>query len=545
MSGTASKLLVFVVMKALALFWHAFAYLVGGVLFVLRGFDLTRRTKWSKKERIDGGDYPETNSVHLAFDGAGKALAISDQDYRVLVRRFTPNEGWGKAEFIDPNSAPDAAGRPTHTRKYNPCVIYSAEGNALATWEEEIAYSADTGYIVRTGINHYTESRGWGTAEWLNHTPGDNSPVKVAGDTHGNVMAVWYHTTPDRSTILAMQYTPEAGWRSAVPIASHERITHTLRIVGDKRGHYLVLWDGRENQKDSGNYFYVGRVPVYACVYSPENGWGHARRIAENVHRDKADRFEVAFDVAGNAILVWLHEEGDVPNERAYVWAVRYDAVTGWGEAGPIDPGAMSGADKESESKSPKIAIDHSGNAIVVWKQDKGGGRGGGQRGIWANRYTAGQGWGSATAISKSSRNYSGQQIVMTPNGRAVVMWSQMDGFAAAYHTAADGWSEPESIYPYVRGDYGHDARIATDARGNIVMAWLEEASLLAAFRAMHYTPDQGWGPPMLILRDFARFSASPTIWMDPQGIAHAVWSCRNADSSHTHFWTSRLDLRI
>ena len=96
--------------------------------------------------------------------------------------------------------------------------------------------------------------------------------------------------------------------------------------------------------------------------------------------------------------------------------------------------------DNAADAFSPQVAIDASGNAIAVWQQSDGT-----RFNIWANRYTAGAGWGTATVIETvNTGDAESPQIAVDANGNAIAVWRQSDGpdssILSNRYTAGAGW---------------------------------------------------------------------------------------------------------
>jgi hypothetical protein len=118
-------------------------------------------------------------------------------------------------------------------------------------------------------------------------------------------------------------------------------------------------------------------------------------------------------DSAGNAIAVW----GQLDGTRYNIWANRYEAGTGWGSAELIE------ADNGGNAWYPQVGMDAAGNAIAVWYQWDGT-----RDNIWANRYEAGIGWGSAELIeADNSVDAWYPQVALDAAGNAVAVWFQND----------------------------------------------------------------------------------------------------------------------
>src|SRR5438477_9692195 len=119
-------------------------------------------------------------------------------------------------------------------------------------------------------------------------------------------------------------------------------------------------------------------------------------------------------DSYGNAVTVWMQYDG----VRYNIWANRYTAGSGWGTATLIE------TDDAGSAFDPQVAINANGDAVAVWQQYDGV-----RYNAWANRYTAGSGWGAATLIETDNGSVATRpHIAMDGNGNAIAVWPQSDG---------------------------------------------------------------------------------------------------------------------
>ena len=88
--------------------------------------------------------------------------------------------------------------------------------------------------------------------------------------------------------------------------------------------------------------------------------WRTAELI-ETQNTGDADFPQVAVDPGGNAIAVWVQQDG--PQEN--VWANQYVAGAGWGTAELIETG-------DGYARYPQVAVDPTGNAVCVWSKHDG-----------------------------------------------------------------------------------------------------------------------------------------------------------------------------
>jgi len=161
----------------------------------------------------------------------------------------------------------------------------------------------------------------------------------------------------------------------------------------------------------------------------------------------------VAVDPVGNAVAVWPQGDGIVDT----IWANTYNPVTGWGSARYME------TNRRGDARSPQVAVDPSGNAVVVWFEHDGT-----RYNIWSNTYTAGTGWGNATLIETNDTGSAAYpQVAVDPSGNAVAVWYQKDGTRyniwANSYTAGTGWGTAEQIETDDAG-YAKKPQVAVDA---------------------------------------------------------------------------------
>jgi hypothetical protein len=307
------------------------------------------------------------------------------------------------------------------------------------------------------------------------------------------------------SSIWSNRYTVGSGWETAASLdngdGGHATDPH---IAIDLNGNAIAVWhqsDGlRENiwsnrsTPDGGwdtaelietdDYGHAGdprvamdpegnaiavwhqsdglRANILANWFRPDDGWGTARRI-EMDDAGEGRLPDVAMDSSGNAIVVWHQSNGT----RFDIWSNRLSTN-----------GALSAAERietndEGDATDARVGIDADGHAIAVWKQFDGI-----TVDIWSNRYTPGVGWGTARRIERNDQGDAlSPRVAVSANGDAVAVWPQFDGsrydvWSNAY-TPGGGWGTAERIDPRNQG-LGQPVRVevAIDANGNALAVW-------------------------------------------------------------------------
>jgi hypothetical protein len=114
---------------------------------------------------------------------------------------------------------------------------------------------------------------------------------------------------------------------------------------------------------------------IWANRYTPTGAWGIAEPVRTDVAGLPASNLQLAVDPRGNALIVWA--QGGIAGSDA-IWSNRYTPTGGWGIAESVR------TDNMQRAYVPQVAIDPSGNALVVWQQDRSSFF---DDNIWSNRF--------------------------------------------------------------------------------------------------------------------------------------------------------------
>ena len=195
----------------------------------------------------------------------------------------------------------------------------------------------------------------------------------------------------------------------------------------------------------------------------------------------------------------------------------------------------------EGDADHPKIALDASGNALVVWGQSEYSRFSRtGRSNIWTNRYTPGNGWATAKLIdANNARLTVGAEIAMNASGNAMAVWFQSNGrqsnIWANRYTPGIGWGTPELIETDNVGDAMHP-KIAMDADGNVLAVWRRSVDGRFSTRTNRYIPGSGWSKAAA-LNEYGNTGVDdhPQIAMNASGNAVAVW--QHSDGTRQKVW--------
>ena len=390
-------------------------------------------------------------------------------------------------------------------------------------------------------------NRGWTTPEQISEF---GRGPQLAVDPDGNALVVWTQTndTPDAEgevapksfypgRLWASRYTPSDGWGAAETMGRtwEGGAGAQYEVVMDVNGNGVaVWWDGASDG-------------VWANRYTPTGAWGTEERI-ESIS-GQANGPKVTFDPNGNALAIWSQWDGSVSVEDLPVysiWANRYSPSDGWGVAELLE-------NNEERAHSPQLATDADGNAVAVWCHwdDSLSILGLRRYSIWANRYTATGGWGTAELVENAGAwGQSQPQIAMNADGDAQVIWSQRDGAEysiwAKRYSPTGAWGVAERVdADRGAGPTRRHPQVAVDANGNALALWQQGDDGTAPrydIWANRYTWDDGWGVPELIETDDLLTASGARLAIDPMGNGLAVWLQYDRDSypDGSAIWANR-----
>ncbi len=404
-------------------------------------------------------------------------------------------KAWGTAEMIETGTLDGLS----------PKIAIDGSGNAIAVW-----YQNDG---TRNSIyaNRYTVGSGWGTEATIesNDTTHAYDP-RIAVDSSGNAIAVWYQSDGTNNSIYANRYSAGSGWGTEALIENNAGDAAYPQVAMDTSGNAMVVWE-------QGGSIYATRNTVGI-------GWDASATLIESGAGIAAIP-QIAIDGSGNAIAVWQQNDGSYDS----IYANRYVAGSGWGTAVLVESSSTGNA------ASPQIAADSNGNAMAVWFQSDGT-----YDSIYANRYTVGSGWGTAGLIeSDSAGAASNPQVAIEGSGNALAVWEQSDGtrinILSNRYTSGSSWGSAELIESDDTGSAGN-AHIAVNSGGHAMAVWEQGNNILAN----HYTAGSGWGSAELIETDDTGGTSNPQVAMDSDGNAMAVWE--QFDGSHTNVLSNRYD---
>lgn len=361
---------------------------------VVEGARYSPGSGWSAPQELSTTGPDDAMVPQIALDSSGNAIVVWYQGdgvrCNIWARRYAQGAGWDNALLIESDTG-DAS---------RVAIAMNPSGNAVAVWHQ---FGGSYSYIWS---NRYVAGSGWGTAERIETgNVGDAVDAEGGLAANGDAIAVWSQLDGLRTNIVANRYRAGIGWDNAALIETDDAgNAWEPHLAVDPSGNGVAVW----------SQFFGTVCNIRANRYRAGLGWDNAVSLETTHAGDSNHRPQVAVDSSGNSIAVWQQSDG----MNDHIWSSRYQAVVGWDNAVRIESFAAGDATR------PQVAADSSGNAIAVWQQSDGT-----NVTVWSNRYVPGAGWGSAQRIdTANSGSAERPSMAMDSSGNAVVVWVWNDG---------------------------------------------------------------------------------------------------------------------
>lgn len=340
---------------------------------------------------------------------SGEAIAIWEQGGYIHAAHFTDDQQWQPSVQI---------GGHEGENKHYPKIGMDAEGNALATWVRGPRYEGDISRIAASIYDANPHDPGW---VWPFNMIFRESKIatvatpQVAMSKNGFAIIAWLQNLPgqglEKTRIYSERYQPgrDYGWDQIHFTGPKGSVgdADKVQVAIDDEGNILAVWQQKKN-----NNIYARYYPAAEDVWRPIVLLSNSNRIARSP--------QVAFSSSGNAVAVW--EQSDIPdnpNADYSIYASRYLKETDSWSASPTPVELASG-----DANSAQVAVDPSGQAIIVWRQFNGS-----SFAVFSNHFSTNEhfdlGLGGTQISSLTNHDYVDKpQLAIDDDGNALVVWS-------------------------------------------------------------------------------------------------------------------------
>jgi hypothetical protein len=403
--------------------------------------------------------------------------------------------------------------------------------------------------------------------------------VQIAGDGHGNAVAVWDQVFPDAGSssepyvIYTSVLSADGGWTTPVRLdlddpaagGNHNLTFLNPTVASDGAGGVLAAW----SQFD----WALGYDRLWLAHYSVQQGWSSPEQVFNLALNLPA----VAVDASGNALLSWQAYGGStavyvarrladgglpaaptlIENAQeffprvslssdgqtgflAYRSGSALRAVQGFPDGGwgaPVTVAPLWDAGGPPALLQYQLAGANDGTAFLAWTYsvDANTTR------ILASRFSSGA-WGAEEDLAGSIPGVSMSPSIGVDNsGNAVATWIHFDGGSWVYanrFVPGAGWGAPVQVSGELSATYGLEQDTAVSVRpdGDAIVIYSSGSVTSTKIYAAHFSAAAGWGaeqsidtvdPGQSFLHSSGAFINTrngSVCWTSPTS-ATAVWS--------------------
>lgn len=344
---------------------------------------------------------------------------------------------------------------------------------------------------------------------------------QAAVDTSGRTLVTWNGVSGSNSAIWANRYLPGNGWTGFGTIESLDGDALNQKISMNDDGVATIVWEQGTGTNSIQSFRYIPGVGFDGLVDPVSDSGVDAKTPT------------VAVNTAGDATAVWRQNDG----VHDHVWANRYSVSAGWGAPFQVDQNTSE------DVRNPGVAMDPSGNIVVVWHQSADLDQG--VYSVWACHYWPSQGWSQPLKIQAGSGDARNPAVVMS-GSEARAVWSEIGAgdttptiYTSRYTVASNVWEVPVALSDGKA--YADWPSIALGTAGDCVVAWSQAVGTQSyAVMALSYDPrGGGWELPASF--DNGKASTGvPVVSMNRNGLAAVVWN--QEDGSNVNLYGVRYN---
>jgi hypothetical protein len=380
-----------------------------------------------------------------------------------------------------------------------PQIGIDALGNATAVWRE---YDSTNN---TTSIRFATFSKcedGWSSPHTISSAVGNNGDAlpQIAVTPFGYSVVVWGEKNGVLSTVKsATRGTFGDDWSSPLTISAPTTGSNQVpQVAIDVVGNAVAIWIRNDGNND---------IAQAATLFLNAPSWTNLTNLSD-ISKD-ASHPQVGLDASGNGVAVWTQADDQIIQSRTYSRGTWLPTIANL---------------SDTLSDIPELDVNPSGVAVAVWTRMIGS-----TFITEASRLVDGV-WSTATDISAGSLTNSfavpgpGATVAVDLAGNALAVWSQSAAgnypvfIESAYLSAGSSiWSPPTIISPMT--GFAFDARAEFDNKGNLFSVWdidntIQGAILPAGKRTWRVTD-------LSVIGEGAIF---PQIAIDPSGFVVVTW---------------------
>jgi hypothetical protein len=303
----------------------------------------------------------------------------------------------------------------------------------------------------------------------------------------------------------------------------------TGRVAMDADGNFVVAWRGDDG---SGFGVFAQRFDVAGVPQGPEF------RV-NTTTQNSQEGYSVAMDADGDFVVVWQSLGQDGGSWGTY--GQRYNAA-----GQPLGSEFLVNTVTDGSQLAASVAMDASGDFVVVWQQG-----GGGEGGIFAQRYnSAGERVGDEFPVNTTTAaNQNRARVAMNDAGDFVIAWQSQDAesygiYARRYNAAGVPQGDQFRVNTLETGSQD-EVSIASDAAGDFIVAWHsqgQDGDGLGIYARRYGATGLPQGAEFAVNMITAGSQADPRVAMDSAGGFVVTWHSEGQDGNGSGVLARRYD---
>ena len=343
-------------------------------------------------------------------------------------------------------------------------------------------------------------------------------------------------TTPGSTTTPGTTPAPgSAGLQDATLVSRQGEGGNAAAIVAiDAAGNSIAVWIKEEG------FSAPEKKELLARRYVAGSGWQAVEVLTSDATTVDFSSPAITMDpTTGKAMVAWVNSTVNTTNGRrnSAVLARAYDPASGWAASAIVKQFALN-----YSAGLPVLGTDPNGNVIAVWSADDLP-----SSNLYANRYTPGGGWGTATLLTPEGGGAFQPSLAFTSNGNGLVLFrrpvSNQATIWGIQYSIGSGWGTSAMVVNVNSGQepsrsISSGTSIASDANGNAIAVWVQNVSVPGASSASGFFQQGVWAkrytggawsadstlvaPPVGC--NNCPFAYNPIVKMNPQGLAAVTW---------------------
>ncbi|HEA64552.1 MAG TPA: hypothetical protein ENI02_00190 [Candidatus Aminicenantes bacterium] len=313
-----------------------------------------------------GAEGPE-----VSMDSNGTTIIVWQKKDNSDIDRVFKSE-YRDGAWIHPSSLSDSISPEGDNVTYVN-IAMDENGNAITVWVLHNTFSG--GFIGDIFTSEYRNGS-WNNPFCL-YSPKDihgyyplGADVNIAMNNKGDAIVFSYLNGGFEGQDIIIKSYQSSEWTNPRWIDSfYDGSVDTSKgfpsVVISDNGDAIIVWSGSDN-----TIFRGGKSRLFKSEYRNEE-WNHASSAEDYFnyyqHDFNISSYDVAIDNSGNTIIVWSQKD-DKGNFQIF----KSEYSNGeWTHPSPLSDNISP---DNTDARGPKISMDDNGNTIIVWRQidDKG-----------------------------------------------------------------------------------------------------------------------------------------------------------------------------